>query len=156
MKIPLPLRLDSASNMRQHWRAKAEKTKTQRGIAAAALATAPDWMRDKERVVFVRLTRIAPRVLDRGNIERAFKAVQDGVADALQRDDRDPRLCWRYHQRTGAPKEYGIEIELTATLQEQRCECGMVAGVDLVHWQPTSEKELCPVCVEHRKKYGRR
>lgn len=154
--VSLPLRIKSVSNLRQHWAAKAAQTQKQRQIVRAALATVPAWMRDKGRLVYIVLTRIAPRPLDRGNLEAAFKAVQDGVADALQRDDRDPNLVWRYHQATGGTKEYGVTILLSAELKEQSCpECNRIAGVDLVHWVPKKEKEVCPSCIAWHKENGR-
>lgn len=41
-----------------------------------------------------------------------LKAVRDGIADALQVDDRDPRVTWRYDQQRGA--EYGVMVEMEA------------------------------------------
>lgn len=52
--------------------------------------------------VDVTLTRIAPRELDDDNLAYAFKAVRDGVADALGlKNDRDPRVSWSYSQERG-------------------------------------------------------
>jgi hypothetical protein len=58
----------------------------------------------------ITMTRIAPRGLDGDNLQAAFKAVRDGVADWMKTEDNDPLLLWRYEQRQGRPKEYGVEI----------------------------------------------
>jgi hypothetical protein len=60
----------------------------------------------------ITLTRVAPRPLDTDNLSSAFKAIRDGVADALTVDDGDPRLAWVYQQRRGQPREYGIAIRI--------------------------------------------
>jgi hypothetical protein len=59
----------------------------------------------------VTLTRLSPGTLDDDNLRPALKSVRDGVADALGLpDDRDPRVEWRYGQRT--QKEWGVEVRL--------------------------------------------
>jgi hypothetical protein len=50
--------------------------------------------------------------LDGDNLQSAFKATRDGVADWLGVDDGDPRLDWQYRQRKGAAKVYAVEIEV--------------------------------------------
>ena len=54
------------------------------------------------------LVRRAPRSLDGDNLQRAFKAVRDGVADALEMDDGDSKISWAYDQVKDS--EYGIDI----------------------------------------------
>jgi hypothetical protein len=49
----------------------------------------------------VLLTRVAPRTLDTDNLERALKAVRDGVAEAWGINDADPRVEWLTDQRAG-------------------------------------------------------
>ena len=58
------------------------------------------------------LTRIAPRQLDGDNLQSAFKATRDGVADWLGIDDGDKRLDWQYRQRSGGAKVYAVELEV--------------------------------------------
>jgi hypothetical protein len=60
----------------------------------------------------VKIIRIAPRSLDQGNLEASLKHVQDGVADALQVNDADTRIEWRYAQEKGKPKEYAVRVEI--------------------------------------------
>ena len=42
----------------------------------------------------------------------AHKAVRDGIADALEVDDGDTRLTWKYAQEKGKPKEYAVRVAL--------------------------------------------
>lgn len=59
--------------------------------------------------VVVTLVRVGPRALDDDNLAFAFKAVRDGVADALGVKDHDPRVSWAYAQEKG---EYAVRIEV--------------------------------------------
>lgn len=58
----------------------------------------------------ITLTRLAPRSLDTDNLQRALKAIRDGVADALGVDDGDARLRWRYAQEQA--RDYGVRISV--------------------------------------------
>jgi hypothetical protein len=62
--------------------------------------------------IVVSLTRVAPRALDSDNLVASLKATRAGVADALHLDDRDSRVEWRYAQRKGRPREYGVSIAI--------------------------------------------
>ncbi len=108
--ILLELKTVSEPNVRGHWAKKAARVKAQRNRARAeALAAA----QAVGLPVVVTLTRIAPSSgLDDDNLRGALKAVRDGIADALQVDDRDPRVTWRYDQQRGA--EYGVMVEMEA------------------------------------------
>jgi hypothetical protein len=113
--VRLPLRLQSVANLREHWAAKARRTK-QRFVAGVLVGAAVGkshgrWL---GAGMVVALVRVAPRALDSDNLAASMKAVQDGVADALGIDDADGRVTWRYEQRRGAPKEYAVEVRLMA------------------------------------------
>ena len=56
----------------------------------------------------VRLTRQAPRQLDTDNLSSSFKAMRDGVADALGIDDGSGLISWCYDQQKR--KQYGVLI----------------------------------------------
>lgn len=62
--------------------------------------------------VTVTLTRIAPRALDGDNLQNAFKAIRDGIADRLGVDDRDSRVTWQYGQERGQPRQYAVRIKI--------------------------------------------
>lgn len=111
---PLP----SCANLREHWRKRAARVKEQRYLA---------WLQGTARNLFgllggrdplpgitVTLCRVSARALDDDNLASAFKAVRDGVADALGIKDNDPRVSWAYEQRRGAKGERSIEIRIEA------------------------------------------
>lgn len=67
-------------------------------------------LRDGDRLV-ITLTRIGPGTLDsEDNLAAGFKAVRDGVADALGLNDRHPRLRWFYGQVRGGRGVYGARV----------------------------------------------
>lgn len=106
-RLTLPLRIESVANKREHWGAKAERTRKQRAAAGVIqkhlLPPLP---------VTVTLTRIAPKRLDSDNNISGCKALRDGIADRLGVNDNDPRVTWRYEQERGEPKEYAVRIEI--------------------------------------------
>ena len=104
-----PVRLRSVANMREHWAAKAKRAKAHRVIGRNA---GKGWKLLPCRVT---LTRIAPRALDGDNLQSAFKAMRDGVADALGVDDAEPRVEWRYAQERGRVKEYAVTVKIEGT-----------------------------------------
>lgn len=115
--LQLPIRVVSEANQREHWARKAARAKAQRSAACLAVkghawrVVATMGAPSRPRLV-VTLTRIGVRSLDSDNLARAFKAVRDGIADALGIDDGDSRIDWRYEQRRGGVREYAVEIRL--------------------------------------------
>ena len=108
-----PVRLDSASNSRHdHWAQRHKLAAEQRLVGCNAGAGLARVLAAQGPVLPCRvvLTRIAPRALDDDNLRGAFKAVRDGVADALGIRDNDPRVKFEYEQERGAPKEYGFRV----------------------------------------------
>jgi hypothetical protein len=103
MKVSLPLKLASLANERTHWSVKARRAKEQRRAAFWACKTV-------DAPVIVTITRVGKRRLDSDNLAISAKHVRDGIADRLGMDDGDPRIEWRYEQRTG--KEYAVEIQI--------------------------------------------
>lgn len=91
------LKLESESNTRDGWRAKAHRTKVARHASKMHARSALGGRRVVPPVT-ITICRVGPRRLDQGNEARSCKAVQDGIADALGIDDGDPRLTWRYEQ----------------------------------------------------------
>jgi hypothetical protein len=108
----LAVKLVSVSNLREHWSVRSKRAKAHRFAAGIQLHAARAQL--PALPVTVTLTRIAPRTLDDDNLRGAAKALRDGVADAYQVDDRDPRIVWAYDQRRGKPREYGVEIRIEA------------------------------------------
>ena len=104
MTIPIryiiPVKTVSEANTREHWAVKADRAKRQRLAAhlctLAALCRA-GWKYGGERVI-IRLCRKSTKQLDGDNLQSSQKHVRDGIADALEVDDGDKRLSWRYRQ----------------------------------------------------------
>ncbi|QWP79213.1 hypothetical protein J5226_12850 [Lysobacter sp. K5869] len=103
--VTLPLRIESVLNKREHWRARHRRAKANRA-AARYIPTPP-------LPVTVVLCRIAPRRLDGDNLQAAFKALRDGIADRYGIPDNDPRIRWDYDQQRGKPHEYAARITIT-------------------------------------------
>jgi crossover junction endodeoxyribonuclease RusA len=105
INISLPIRTVSEANSREHWAKKAKRAAQQRAIVFASLRN----MRAEEipPPIVVKLTRVGRRFLDDDNLARSFKAVRDGIADAIGVDDGDSRIRWHYAQRKG---DYSIDV----------------------------------------------
>src|SRR4051812_37553527 len=118
MRLTLPLRLVSEANARGHWAVRAKRVKRQRTAVGLVLNTQPR----PTLPCVVTVTRIAPRALDgHDNLQASCKATIDAIAQWLGVDDRDPRVTWRYGQRRGKAKEYGVEIEAVAVTVCREC-----------------------------------
>jgi hypothetical protein len=109
LSMRLPIKTVSEANQRAKW-AQIKRKKEQRAAVERALGV----QRYFPAALVVTLTRIAPsaRGLDGDNLQSAFKAIRDEVADWLGIDDRDPRVSWAYAQEKGAPKSYAVRIEI--------------------------------------------
>ena len=105
ISFTVPIRAPSTPNLREHWSARAKRTKAQRN---AVRLRAPRWTSGP--LLVVRLVRIAPRELDSDNVQGALKACRDAVASWLRVDDASPLVRWEYAQEKGEP---GIRVEVT-------------------------------------------
>lgn len=103
----LPLHIQSAPNLREHWATKARRVKAERKAALALSITLP-------LPLVVTLTRIGPRPLDDDNLIGGFKGLRDGIADRLGVADNDPRVRWAYRQERGKPKQYAARVDVEA------------------------------------------
>jgi hypothetical protein len=117
----VPVKTVSEANVREHWAVKRERTKLQRD--GASLMASMHLLRflgtpgETARRFSITLTRIGVRALDGDNLQRALKAVRDGVADALGIDDGDSRIDWQYGQRRGGKGEYAVEVTIQGAAQ---------------------------------------
>lgn len=66
----------------------------------------------------ITLTRIAPGRLDDDNLRGSQKHIRDGIADALDVDDRTHLITWCYAERRGGPQEYGVHVRIEPTPRE--------------------------------------
>ena len=111
--VTIPLRIQSVSNLREHCRARAKRTKSEREIVFWAMGISA--VRPPMPCT-VTLTRIAPRSFDCDNMQSGCKAARDAIAQWLCVDDGDPRVTWVYAQRRGGPKQYMAEIKIESTM----------------------------------------
>ena len=105
--VEFPVRLVSEANMRGNWRGGHSRSKQQRKAVKDGLSV----VRAPALPCLVRITRIAPAMLDDDNAARSAKGCRDQVAAWLGVDDRDPRVLFVYAQERRAPRTYGIRIE---------------------------------------------
>lgn len=114
----IPVKAVSLTNERVHWKTRARKAKSQRGIGY--LYAIQNRIRTLPLPLEVTFTRIAPRPLDSDNLPPSFKSLRDGIADALGIDDKDPRVEWEYKQTNRKPKEYAVIVEVVTLAGAQR------------------------------------
>jgi hypothetical protein len=106
----VPIRAPSASNLREHWAARAKRVDRQK---VATRAMCPVWRSGP--LLVVTLTRVSPRTLDDDNLRGALKSVRDGVATWLRVDDATPLVRWEYVQDKGEPS---VRVEVNFTHEE--------------------------------------
>ena len=111
IRVDLLMRTVSESNIRGHWGKHSKRHQSQRG--GAMLLTRLACVTERRRrgpPELVVMRRVAPRLLDEGNVAASMKYVQDGVADGLEINDGDRAIRWRYEQRQGP---YAVEVDIT-------------------------------------------
>lgn len=116
--VVVPAATVSEPNKRGTWHTKARRVKEHRRVAGLMVRAAlsrvgatPGRGFDAAHYL-VRLSRFAPGELDDDNLRGALKAVRDGVADALDLDDRSPRITWHYDQARLRAGVYLVLVEL--------------------------------------------
>jgi hypothetical protein len=106
--IEIPVRIESMNtSRREHYMARARRAKSQRQTAGWCLRLVPR----PDVPLVVKLTRIAPRMLDDDNCIGGMKSVRDAVAEWLMVDDGDSRVRYEYAQEKGMPKRYAVRVE---------------------------------------------
>lgn len=103
------IKLSRGQNEREHWRVKHQRVKRERTSAYWAVKE----QKPPKLPVKVRLVRLSPGTLDYDNLVGAFKAIQDGVADAYRIADNDERISWVYDQARCPRGEFGLRIEIS-------------------------------------------
>lgn len=106
ISFEVPVKTASTSNLREHWAAKHKRTDAQK---AATRRRCPQWT--AAPMLYVRLTRVAPRALDDDNLRGALKSVRDAIASWLRVDDRSPLVGWLYEQQRGPTPLVRVEID---------------------------------------------
>lgn len=98
--------LPSTANLREHFAAKATRTKTHR---SAGFLLARSFKHSGEKLLVV-LTRHSQRSTDSDNRSALFKGVRDGVADALGVDDRSERVVWHCQQVKSKDTRVSLQV----------------------------------------------
>jgi predicted RNA-binding Zn ribbon-like protein len=118
LELEIPTTLPSLANLREHPMARHRRAQKIKGDVALVVTTRRGFDQVaaavRELGATIVLTRIAVRRYDRDNLAAAFKHVQDGIAAALQVNDGDRRLDWRYEQESGRPDRVRVSIETPA------------------------------------------
>lgn len=108
--VELPIKTVAGLNAREHWHKRAKRVRAERlaanfGIRSPNMPSLP---------IRVTMTRLSAGSLDDDNLQGAFKAIRDGVADAYGVPDNDPRITWLYAQERCKRGEFGVRVELVA------------------------------------------
>jgi len=118
LKYTIHVRTLSEANRRDHWAVKMKRTALQKKLAwfyshdQINKALTQGVLFSYSGVFKIKLTRLAQRLLDTDNLAGSMKAVRDGIAKALGRDD-GPRsgIEWVYDQRQDKVKN-GVDVEM--------------------------------------------
>ncbi len=108
--IELPIITVSEANQRGHWSKHSKRHAQQHALTMALTLRMLGESRAKPSCV--KLTRIAPRLLDSDNAVGSLKYVRDGFAAWLGVNDGDTAIEWVYDQEQGAPRTYGVRVEV--------------------------------------------
>ncbi len=150
IRVTLPLKTISESNSRGHWAKKAARVASQRFVAATAVRPFVNRPHKDGAMalpiepIAITLTRVAPRRLDDDNLRGCLKAVRDGVADALEMDDGNERISWRYGQERGRPGEYAVRIILEPTPRPAPAEPSRAASASPPETAPSARATAAP------------
>lgn len=111
IRYEIPIRTISEANNREHWAAKAKRTKSQRLMSRLITISALSRHKELWHPMTITLVRHGKRKMDSDNLARSFKAVRDGIAEAIGIDDGDDRINWQYRQEKA--KGYTVIVEIT-------------------------------------------
>ena len=112
MTVRIPLTLVSEANSREHWAQKARRARQQRALTAACvlnkLGRFGALLHHRGLWTITRMIHKRGREMDSDNLQRACKAVRDGIADALGLDDK--HLMVEYHQERSPDGQAWVDI----------------------------------------------
>ncbi len=114
--VKIPIKTLSEANAHEHWTKSSKRHKAQKKAIKAVLSSQ---VNPSQLPCTIRLTRIAPRMIDADdNLPMAFKWVKDAICEllvpnkAIGQADNDKRIQVKYEQMKGLPKEYAIQVEI--------------------------------------------
>lgn len=94
----IPLKAQSVANLREHWRKRQKRVKSERAATAYRIPVA---LKSLDPFLVVILTRRSRRRLDDDNLRPALKSFRDQIAAALRIDDATRLVRWEYQQVIG-------------------------------------------------------
>ena len=108
----MPVEIVSEMNRRDHWAVKYRRATRHKRMAHSHTLKYAHRLRaraqsDSDLCLMVRLIRIMrrrQRPFDGDNLQSGFKAIRDGVSQALGIDDGSYRIDWQYDQERGDGK----------------------------------------------------
>lgn len=117
--VSFQLRLQTTTNLREHWAVKMNRTAAQRRATFLALKLSKkpgervnDLADRLKETNYIKFTRVAPRLLDDDNNVAAFKSIRDEVCKFIgSNDGPDCGILFEYAQRKGRPLKPEVEIE---------------------------------------------
>lgn len=109
MHFTIPIKTVSGMNVREHWAVRAKRVKTERSVSFLCTKRTPIGV---PLPVIVTLCRVSPGVLDDDNLRSALKGVRDGIADAYEVADNDPRIRWCYKQEKCKRGHYEVSVAI--------------------------------------------
>jgi hypothetical protein len=110
-RVTLPVYLVSVANKREHWAVRHRRNSAQR-LALRALLMAEGRKHDlPPRPWLVTMTRIGKRELDSDNLESAFKALRDEIAEFLGVKD-DPSSPARFRCQQQRARAYSVTVQI--------------------------------------------
>lgn len=109
----------SEANTREHWAPKARRKKQHRALAKAVTLSMLGGRDIAGQTVAVSLLRIGQKKLDDDNLQSSFKAIRDGICDAVGIDDGDERIQFFYDQEATGKREYSVVVSVKVGGTEQ-------------------------------------
>ncbi len=113
LEFDAPIKVISEANCRDHWTVRSRRRKAQQAEIDIMLLNALQG-RKVELPCVVKLTRVAPKILDSDNLQSAFKATRDAIARRIGVDDGDPRIEFEYDQEAIGRREYNIQVQINS------------------------------------------
>lgn len=113
MRIEIPYKLPSLSNMSMHWAIKHRLIKKQKKLVKAYMLTQAWPKKGPWQITF---TRLGPRLLDKDNAIASFKYIIDAVCEmifpGLAPGQADSHKDLHFEFRQEKSKKYAIRVEI--------------------------------------------
>lgn len=109
MIVEIPIKTGNGLNDREHYMARHRRVAKEREQTRMIVRSA---LPSRGLPCKVTITRLSNGVLDGDNLQGATKAIRDGIADALDIADNDPRIHFFYAQEKCKRGQWGVRIQI--------------------------------------------